>query len=232
MIIKLKSWWRVHEKGRRHVIQPVPFHQVPAKAMSPFNIFASPIFQRVFVILFLLVYFGMMDALAQANIEDSKLIKITGKVHCINPINGAMSIVVIYNRTRDIIAISRDDGSFSINMGRYDTLIFSSPEHLDYTYQLPTDDDFQNKNLNVFMKTDGIWLDVVTIVGYPSIEKFKMAVMNNEISATAPEIYLPEIDKYIKQNTTGDGEFDLKGPFTYLHEKFSRYKNLKKKSKK
>jgi hypothetical protein len=113
-------------------------------------------------------------------------------------------------------------------MGRYDTVSFSSPEHFDFVFNFTSDNEFIDQNINVIMKTDAIWLNTVIVIGLPSMEKFKQAVLKGEINSDDMELILPEIDKYIRQNLSGEGEFDLKGPFTYLHEKIARYHNLKR----
>lgn len=207
---------------------PVLSPQVPAKAMKLIYLMTHPMLLRILFVLYMAAYVGMIDAIAQRSTSEDRLVKITGKITCVNPINGAMSMVVIYNSTRDDVAISQQDGYFEIYMGRFDTVTFSSPEHLDYVFSFIDDSEFKDQSINVIMKTDAIWLNTVTIIGLPSVENFKQAILNGQIESDNPELILPEIDKYIRQNITGNGEFDLKGPFTYLHEKFARYHKLKR----
>ena len=129
--------------------------------MRCFSIHSHSLLQGILVLVFLMIYFGMVDAMAQRSATEAELIKLTGKISCYDPMNGTLASVVIYNINQGKGSISEEDGSFTIDMARTDTIVFSTAEHKDYSYVIEKDPDFIDHSIEVIMLTDAIWLDAV-----------------------------------------------------------------------
>ena len=185
---------------------------------------------KAFKILFVLTLLCINSTLikAQDTMEKEPMILISGEVSCVDPLNGNLSSVMVYNISQGFGAITNQDGSFAIKMARNDTLMFSTAEHRDYYYLIEDDSDFKDHSIEVIMVTDAIWLEAVTIMGQKSLEEFKREILSMDIPQGNTELVLPVVNKYAKQLSTGAGETDLVGPLTYLHHKFDRYYKMRK----
>ncbi len=188
------------------------------------------IYQLLLVLL--VVGFSLTPVAAQGSENDEPTITLSGKVNCVHPINGTLSLVIVFNKTQGYGAVSKQDGSFSIKMSKSDTIVFSTAEHQDYVYYLKENDDFKNHSIDVVMITDAVWLNAVTIMGTKNLEQFKQEILGLNMPEGNINLALPVVNKYAKQLSTGNGETDLVGPLTYLQHKFNRYYNIKKKLKK
>lgn len=180
------------------------------------------------IILIAIICLSAVKIKAQDSIQTEPLILLTGKVRCINPVNGALSSVLVFNISQGYGIMSSEDGSFSINMARKDSVVFSTAEHKDYYYSIKSEEAFEDKTIEVIMITDVVWLDVVTILGHQSLEQFKSEILSLDIPPGNRDLALPIINKYAKQLHTGDGETDLVGPLTYLQNKFDRYYKMRR----
>lgn len=185
---------------------------------------------RITCILILLLATGLgMTVVAQDVTNNESLIVLRGQVSCLKPERGLLPDVTVFNQTKDWGVLTDVDGTFSLEMGRYDTIIFSTALHQDYIYYLKSDSEFADHSLEITMEPDAIWLETVTIVGNQTLEEFKKEIFelgtfaDDEVSITTPVI-----SKYAKQLATGDGELVLVGPLTYLSKKFGRYHRVKK----
>ncbi len=190
--------------------------------------------QYLYCSLLVLLVIGSNVTIADAqNITGgASTITLSGKVNCIHPINGTLSLVIVFNKTQGYGAVSKQNGSFSIKMSKSDTIVFSTAQHQDYVYYLKEDNDFKNHSIDVVMITDAVWLNAVTIMGTKNLEQFKQEILSLNMPEGNINLALPVVNKYAKQLSTGDGETDLVGPLTYLQNKFNRYYNTKKKLKK
>lgn len=185
------------------------------------------IYQFFLTILVLGFSTTIVDAQNVAN--EASAITLSGKINCIHPVNGTLSLVIVFNKTKGYGTVSKQDGSFSIKMNKADTIVFSTSEHQDYIYALNNKEKFEDLSIDVVMVTDAIWLNTVTIIGTKSLEQFKQEILSLNIPQGNTTIALPVVSKYAKQLATGDGESDLIGPLTYLQHKFNKYNQLKKK---
>ncbi|MCF6353184.1 MAG: hypothetical protein L3J06_09260 [Cyclobacteriaceae bacterium] len=185
----------------------------------------------IYRILLLLIMLGFSTIMADAQnlTDEASAITLTGKVNCVHPINGTLSLVIVFNKSQGYGAVSKQDGSFSIKMNKSDTIVFSTAEHQDYVYYLSEIEKFKDHSIDVIMVTDAIWLNTVTVIGVKSLEQFKQEILSLDIPQGNVNLGLPVVSKYAKQLATGDGETDLIGPLTYLQHKFNRYNKLKKK---
>jgi len=187
----------------------------------------KPIHRALFILIML--GFSTIMVAAQGSKNNESTITLSGKVNCIHPINGTLSLVIVFNKTQGYGSVSKQDGSFSIKMDKSDTIVFSTAEHQDYVYTIDHSKKFENQTINVVMVTDAIWLNTVTVIGTQSLEQFKNEILSMDIPAGNTNIALPVVSKYAKQLATGDGETDLIGPLTYLQNKFSKYNRMKNK---
>ncbi len=179
---------------------------------------------------FMLVMLWLVVGHASVAQDEEKQILLSGHINCIDPLNGTMARVVVYNINQGLGTMSNEDGTFAIPMAKTDTILFSTAEHKDYRYFLPAGQAFEDHKIEVVMLTDAIWLNTVTIIGAESLEQFKRDVLALDPGQQDVELTLPLVNKYARQLSTGKGETDLVGPLTYLQNKFSRHYILKKKA--
>ena len=187
------------------------------------------IIKKQLLLLLLILGFSATFVVAQSKKVEPAKITLAGKVNCVHPINGTLSLVIVFNKTQGYGSVSKQDGSFSIKMSKSDTIVFSTAEHQDYVYTIDHSKKFENQTINVVMVTDAIWLNTVTVIGTQSLEQFKNEILSMDIPPGNTNIALPVVSKYAKQLATGDGETDLIGPLTYLQDKFSKYNRMKNK---
>jgi hypothetical protein len=183
---------------------------------------------RVLLVLIILV-FSVAIVSAQNTNKESSTITLSGKVNCVHPINGTLSMVIVFNKSQGFGTVSRQDGSFSIEMNKSDTIVFSTAEHQDYVYSLQDYDNYEDHSIDIVMVTDAVWLNTVTVIGAKSLEQFRKEILSLDIPQGNTNLALPVVSKYAKQLSTGDGGTDLVGPLTYLQHKFNKYNRLKKK---
>jgi len=149
----------------------------------------------------------------------SNEINLSGTILCGNDVKGPLSFVNIYNKNTKKGTVSSTDGTFSIKMGKNDTILFSTVQHIEQSYYIKKNEFFHDKNIKITMKQDTVWLDVVSIIGFKKFEKFEQEVLQLKLPNNDISLVLPVIDKYAKQNYTGEGVFEIKGPLTYLSKK-------------
>lgn len=156
------------------------------------------------------------------------LITLHGQVSCLKPERGLLPDVTVFNKNKEWGTLTYADGTFSVKMGKNDTIVFSTALHEDYHYYLKSDIKFEDHSIEITMEPDAIWLETVTILGNQSLEEFKNEIMQlNHLESSEVNITTPIISKYARQLSTGDGELLLVRPLTYLSQKFSRYQRLK-----
>jgi hypothetical protein len=185
------------------------------------------ILKSILVVIFICLSSVYVSAQNTEPVEPTILL--TGKVNCIDPLNGTLAAVVVFNVSQGYGTITNMDGSFAIKMAEKDTIIFSTAEHKDYEYFIKEGEAFKDHEIHVVMVTDVVWLNTVTIIGAKSLEQFKRDVMALNLKQENQQLVLPLVNKYARQLATGDGETDLVGPLTYLQKKFNRHYSMKKK---
>lgn len=185
---------------------------------------------NIFILAAFATGFSTTISIAQNSVKNSSesTILLSGKVKCIHPINGTLSLVIVFNKSKEFGTVSKQDGSFSINMSQSDTIVFTTAEHQDYIYVVKENEKFLDHSIEVVMVTDAVWLNTVTILGFQSLEQFKQEILSLDIPQGNTTLALPVVSKYAKQLSTGNGETDLIGPLTYLQNKFNRYNKIRK----
>ena len=167
---------------------------------------------------------------AQIGTNYDSLITISGKVNCIDPLNGKLSFVSIYNTRKEWGTFSDSIGNYSIKMGVGDTIVFFTEQHKDYLYFLEDENQLMDHKMDVYMEPDAIWLETVNIIGLRSLEDFKREILNMNIKENDISVSLPVVKKYAMRFETGEGGIILVGPLTYLQQKFQtqyfRKKNI------
>jgi len=109
---------------------------------------------RLILLLFVTAFSSAMVIAQNSNTES--IITLSGKVNCVHPINGTLSLVIVFNKNQGYGAVSKQDGSFSIKMNKSDTIIFSTTEHQDYIYTLSGQEKFEGHFIDVVMVTDAM----------------------------------------------------------------------------
>lgn len=167
-------------------------------------------------------------SMAQNKPNKDTLIVLSGQVNCLKPERGILAGVTVFNLNKEWGTLSNADGTFSLRMGKKDTIIFTTPQHQDYKYYLKKDSKFKDHSIEITMEPDAIWLETVTVLGNQTLEEFKMEVI--QLNAPIEDeviVVSPIVSKYAKQLATGEGELILTGPLTYLSKKVGRYQKLK-----
>ena len=182
---------------------------------------------RLFILMVVVVF--AFELKAESGLGEDNLITINGTVHCVDPLNGTLALVSIYNTSKEWGTVSGPNGEFEIRMGKEDTIVFFTEAHKDYQYFLTSNDVFEDQRIDVLMKPDAIWLETVDIIGISALEEFKMDVLNMEMTENDISIVKPDLNKYAKQLYTGKPKPVLIGPLTYLQEKFRKQYRMKKK---
>jgi len=147
------------------------------------------------------------------------LISLSGKVICEDSIRGALANVNIYNKNKKWGVASDSKGNFTIKMGKNDTIVFSTIQHIEQNYFITNKADFKDKNIVILMKQDTIWLNAVTVMGAKNFEEFKEEVADLNLPKYDVKLVLPIIDKYAEERSKGEGKISIKGPLTYLSHK-------------
>lgn len=151
---------------------------------------------------------------AQKNSE--KLITLSGTIICNDSIVGPLPNVNVFNETRNGGTISNQNGHFSIEMERDDTIWFSTVQHEKQFFVYPVNEEFHDKEIEILMLQDTIWLEAVTIYGAKTLYNFERELLKLNIQENDISITIPIVDKYARQRATGEGELVLRGPLTYL----------------
>jgi len=180
------------------------------------------------IIFLCLVLASINNIFAQVKSEND-LITLSGIIICNDSIVGALPDVNIFNKTGNWGTTSDSNGHFSVRIGLNDTIWFSTIQHVEQFYVMPTTKSYQDHEIVIFMKQDTIWLNAVTIYGYYTLEKFKNEILQLDLPNDDISVAIPILDKYSKQRKTGDGNYIIEGPLTELFHKFNRISRLKNK---
>lgn len=156
--------------------------------------------------------------------QNQDLITLSGVVYCEDSIMGAIPDVSVFNKSRSTGTISGPNGEFSIKMGKGDTIVFSTVQHLDTEFYFKEGEVFQNQKVSIPMKMDNIYMDIVSVMGKGSYEAFKQELLNLELPDNDPNLTLPIVNRYAEEYATGEASVKIHGPLTYLSNKIRRWK--------
>jgi len=175
------------------------------------------------------VFLGAPSVNGQNETSEKGLISLTGKINCIDPINGTLSAVVVYNLNKEHGTMTDSDGAYAIQMSKNDTIMFSTAEHKEVLFYFKNDDKFEDRWFTFHMETDDVWLSTAEILGSSNLNQFKREILELDVSSGSMSLDLPVVDKYAKMGPLHAPEIDLEGPLTYLNRKFRRHNNFKNK---
>jgi hypothetical protein len=184
---------------------------------------------RLFILMVVVVF--AFELKAESGLGEDNLITIKGTVHCVDPLNGTLALVSIYNTSKEWGTVSGPNGEFEIRMGKKDTIVFFTEAHKEYQYFLTSTDEVEDQSIDVLMEPDAIWLETVDIIGISTLEELRMDVLNMVVAENEISIAKPYLHKYAKELSTGKPAPVLMGPLTYLQEKFSKQYKMNKKIK-
>lgn len=159
-----------------------------------------------------------------------KLISIKGIVYCEDKLTGALQDVNIYNVNKSWGTSSDVSGLFEIKLGKQDTIYFSSIQHIEEKFYISDSVEFVDQFIEIVMMQDTTWLEVVTVIGFPTYEKFKQELLSLDLPSNDIFIARSIINKYAKFDYNA-GDMELKIPLTYLYKKYVRILKRKKKNK-
>ena len=164
---------------------------------------------------------------AGAKAQDKERVTVSGIVFCEDSIMGTLPDVAVFNKNRRSGTITDENGAFSIQIGRNDTLIFSTVQHEDELFYFREDEPFADMVISVPMKMDNIYMDVVSVMGTGNYEAFKRELLSMEIPDSDPAMALPVVNRYAEEYSTGEGAIKFRGPLTHLSEKIRKWKKRK-----
>lgn len=150
-------------------------------------------------------------------------ITLSGIISCDNSLNEPLSAVHVFNKNAKKGTLTDKNGEFSISMRKLDTIIFSTVQHVEKIYTIEKGESFDNKHIEFTLEEDTVWLDAVTVIGFKRLEDFKQEILQMKLPDDDVSMALPTVDKYARRNYTGDGQYEIKGPLTYLLKKIHRY---------
>ncbi len=170
----------------------------------------------------IIVLFPFLAVASVTNAQKSE-ITLSGIISCDNSLKDPLSAVHVFNKNTKKGTLTDKNGEFSISMRKQDTIIFSTVEHVEKMYTVEKGESFDNKRIEITLEEDTIWLDAVTVMGFKRLEDFKQEILQMKLPDDDVSLALPTVDKYARQNYTGDGQYEIRGPLTYLLKKIHRY---------
>ena len=165
------------------------------------------------IVLLVVILLGVMVANAQEKVI------ITGVVFCEDSIMGTLPDVSVFNSGSGTGTISSPSGRFTILMGKNDTIIFSTVQHMDELFFFGKNESFENRTVMVPMKMDTVYMDVVSVIGKGNYEAFKQELMALKLPDHQPSVTLPIVNRYAEEYSTGEAAIKIRGPLTYLSNK-------------
>jgi len=172
------------------------------------------------LILLLLFIFGSFSLIAQ-----KEEITLSGTIISKEEHKKAIPFVSVYNTTSKSGTVSNTEGEFSIKMGANDTILFSTVQHIEQKYYIKDGEFFHDKNITIDLHQDTVWLKAVSVMGFQEYGEFKEEVVAMDMQTKSLSYAMPTIDKYAKQNATGEGAIELTEPLTYLFQKMHLLKS-------
>ncbi|SMG22964.1 CarboxypepD_reg-like domain-containing protein [Marivirga sericea] len=172
---------------------------------------------RMIITLFLFVVITLVTKAQKSEIT------LSGIISCDNSLNEPLSAVHVFNKNTKKGTLTDKNGEFSISMKKQDTIIFSTVQHVEKIYTIEKGKSFDNKHIEITLEEDTVWLEAVTVMGFKRLEDFKQQILQMKLPDDDVSLALPTVDKYAKQNYTGDGQYEIRGPLTYLLNKIHTY---------
>ncbi len=176
----------------------------------------------VFTLVMWLTFGNIPDGLSQTKTNSNDLIILSGNITCEDPVKGPLQDVHVFNKNKNLGTLSDENGNFKIEMGKNDTILFSTIQHVENSYILSDDHSFTDHSVDILMYQDTVWLDAVTIYGYLRMEEFKKEILSLDLPRDDISIAMPILDRYANQRATGQGKTILYGPLTTLLNKINR----------
>lgn len=167
-----------------------------------------------FILLF--ICFSTLTMYAQ-----NEVITLSGTIISKEEHKKAIPFVNVYNKSTKEGTISDTEGQFSIQIGKNDTILFSTVQHIEQEYYIKEGEFFHDKNIVIDLHQDTIWLKTVSVMGFKEYDEFKKEVIALKLPHENISYAMPTINKYAKQHATGEGAIELKEPLTYLLEKMN-----------
>ncbi|MCF8462171.1 MAG: hypothetical protein K9G46_15725 [Flavobacteriales bacterium] len=156
--------------------------------------------------------------------QNKEMVKVVGVVYNDDHIRSVLSDVAVFNKNQKKGAISNEKGEFIIEMKQNDTLIFSTVQHMDEEFFFGTNDPFEDQVLEIQLKTDTIWLKMISVMGNGNYQKFKRELLALDMPEDDHSLALPVVNKYAEEYSTGVAAIKIHGPLTYLSHKISIWK--------
>ncbi len=85
-----------------------------------------------------------MLAIVETKAQDKEQVTVRGMIFCEDSIMGTLPDVSIFNKSRSTGSISSETGEYSIRMGRNDTIIFSTVQHMDEVFFFKQNEPFED----------------------------------------------------------------------------------------
>lgn len=162
--------------------------------------------------------------------DDEKLIRLSGTVLSNDSLTPVAGVHVLNNRSK-LGATSNEGGYFTIPMHRTDTILFSAIGYETYQFVLETSSKSMSPLVTIKLVPKVYELKEVSVSDMPSEEQFKKDVLAlklpDEPDLDLPQIKQPKLTKGVEFGPNGG--LVIPGPFSALHNKFSREAQERKK---
>lgn len=170
-------------------------------------------------------WIGINSIKAQGSDEVRML---TGIVLCSEDSVMYLENVTIYNKRNGSGTTTDKNGHFEIDMIQTDTIVFSTVQHREQYFFLDHASSFPEQGIEIQMRQDTVYLEVVSIIGFNKYQQFKEELLQLDLSDEDVDMHLPLINKYARQYATEVQAYELKGPLTYLGKKIRKISRRKR----
>lgn len=183
---------------------------------------------KFLICIFLLVACSLPVMAQQA--ADTQLIRLSGTVLSSDSLTPVPGVHVLNNKSK-IGATTDEKGYFTISMHRSDTILFSAVGYEIYPFALDASSRSTSPLVQIKLTPRTYELEAVDVFAVPTEDQFKKNFLALDLPEE-PKLQLPQIKQ--PKLTEGveympSGGVAIVGPFSALHNKFSREAKERKK---
>jgi hypothetical protein len=182
-----------------------------------------------YILVCIIVLFSSPAALAQKS-DDNELIRLSGTILSSDSLTPVAGVHVLNNRDK-VGTSSNEGGYFSIPMHRTDTVLFSAVGYETYQFVLEASSRSMSPLVTIKLIPKIYELKEVSVSDMPTEDQFKKDLLAlklpDEPNLDLPQIKQPKLTEGVEFGPNGG--LVIPGPFSALHNKFSREAKERKK---
>lgn len=182
-----------------------------------------------YIAILIITFLATTVAVAQ-KADNKELIRLSGTILSSDSLTPVAGVHVLNNKSK-VGATSNDGGYFTIPMHRTDTILFSAIGYETYQFVLEASSKSMSPLVQIKLVPKVYELKEVSVSDMPSEDQFKKDLLALKLP-DEPDLDLPQIKqaKLTKGVEFGpNGGLVIPGPFSALHNKFSREAKERKK---